>query len=74
MKIIEAQVKIPATAVVSSELKNVILWLLQKDPNTRPSIKDVLNEVRPSLQRIFCTQFSAQRAPSILPLAWFYVI
>jgi hypothetical protein len=48
MKIIEAQVKIPATAVVSSELKNVILWLLQKDPNTRPCIKDVLNEVRPS--------------------------
>jgi serine/threonine protein kinase len=57
MKIIETQVKIPATAVVSNELKNVILWLLQKDPNTRPSIKDVLNEVR-CCSFLSCTQLA----------------
>jgi serine/threonine protein kinase len=45
MKIIEAQVKIPTASPITTELRNMILWLLQKDPNTRPSIKDVLNEV-----------------------------
>lgn len=46
MKIIEAQVKIPAASPISTELRNLILWLLQKDPNTRPSVKEVLNEVQ----------------------------
>ena len=45
MKIIEAQVKIPSSTVISTEMRNVILWLLQKDPNARPSIKHILNEV-----------------------------
>lgn len=45
MKIIEAQVKFPASTVISTELRNLILWLLQKDPNLRPSVKDILNEV-----------------------------
>lgn len=45
MKIIEAQVKIPAGTIISIELRNLILWLLQKDPNLRPSVKDILNEV-----------------------------
>lgn len=47
LKIIEAKVKMPAgsAASVSLELRNLILWLLQKDPDTRPSAKDVLCEV-----------------------------
>lgn len=47
MKIIEAQVKIPSSTVISTEMRNTILWLLQKDPNARPSIRHILNEVRP---------------------------
>jgi serine/threonine protein kinase len=46
LKIIEAKVKMPAGVSVSLELRNLILWLLQKDPDTRPSAKDVLCEVR----------------------------
>lgn len=38
--------KMPTGASVSLELRNLILWLLQKDPDTRPSAKDVLCEVR----------------------------
>lgn len=47
LKIIDAQVKIPAgaQASVSLELRNLILWLLQKDPDSRPSARDVLCEV-----------------------------
>jgi hypothetical protein len=45
MKIIEGQVKIPPGTVISTEMRNIILWLLQKDPNARPSIKHILNEV-----------------------------
>jgi serine/threonine protein kinase len=47
LKIIEANVKCPPTSVMSAELRNVVMWLLQKDPNLRPSIKDMLNEVLP---------------------------
>ena len=43
MKIIEAQVKPPGNT--SADLRNTVLWLLQKDPNARASIKDILNEV-----------------------------
>lgn len=45
MKIIEAPVKRPPEANASPELANLIIWLLQKDPNDRPSIKDILNEL-----------------------------
>lgn len=51
MKIIEAQVKIPSNLQLSSDLRNLILWLLRKDPNARPSIKDILNEVSESNYR-----------------------
>lgn len=49
MKIIEAEVKPPSSSAVSMELRHLILWLLTKDPNLRPSIRDVLNEVRESV-------------------------
>ena len=45
LKIIEANVKVPQTCNISSDLRNVILSLLQKDANLRPSVKDLLNEV-----------------------------
>eukprot|EP01032_Pedospumella_encystans_P019017 gene19017-21633_t len=53
MKIIEAQVKIPSSTVISTEMRNTILWLLQKDPNARPSIRHILNEqsVREKLRK-----------------------
>jgi serine/threonine protein kinase len=58
MKIIEAQVKIPSNLQLSSDLRNLILWLLRKDPNARPSIKDILNEVsRQQPYGIHCVWF-----------------
>eukprot|EP01034_Spumella_vulgaris_P032682 gene32682-40331_t len=44
MKIIEAQVKPPSSSNISVELVNLIMWLLQKDPVNRPSIKQIVNE------------------------------
>lgn len=44
MKIIEAPVKPPPDTSASQPLVNLILWLLQKDPRLRPSIKDILRE------------------------------
>eukprot|EP01036_Dinobryon_divergens_P022734 gene22734-31020_t len=44
MKIIQSPVKPPPSTSVSAEMINLVLWLLQKDPNNRPSIKDLLNE------------------------------
>jgi serine/threonine protein kinase len=45
MKIIEAQVKPPSSSNISPELVALIMWLLQKDPINRPSIKQIVNEV-----------------------------
>lgn len=45
MKIIESPVKAPPASNASPILINLILWLLQKDPRLRPSIRDVLKEV-----------------------------
>jgi serine/threonine protein kinase len=44
MKIIQSPVKPPPSTSVSAEMINLVLWLLQKDPNNRPSIKDLLHE------------------------------
>ena len=45
MKIIESPVKPPPPTNASPVLTNLILWLLQKDPRLRPSIRDLLKEV-----------------------------
>lgn len=45
MKIIEAEVQPPSSPAISPALVRLIMWLLQKDPKRRPSIKEVLNEV-----------------------------
>lgn len=44
MKIIEAPVSPPPSSTTSPVLTNLILWLLQKDPRQRPSVKDLFNE------------------------------
>eukprot|EP01038_Epipyxis_sp_PR26KG_P011936 gene11936-15977_t len=44
LKIIEAQAKPPPSSNVSRELSGLVMWLLQKDPSDRPSIKEILNE------------------------------
>lgn len=52
MKIIESPIKPPPATNASPVLINLILWLLQKDPRLRPSIRDLLKEkeVRNRLQ------------------------
>jgi len=44
MKIMQSPVKPPPEATVSPQLCRLILWLLQKDPNKRPRIRDILSE------------------------------
>lgn len=44
MKIMQSPVKPPPEATVSPQLSRFILWLLQKDPNKRPRIRDILLE------------------------------
>lgn len=71
MKIIEGQVKIPSSTVISTEMRNVILWLLQKDPNARPSIKHILNEVnqmRPHPLMPHTEHFSPRSSPNFFLL------
>lgn len=78
MKIIEASVKLPPSTVISAELRHLILWLLQKDPNSRPSIKDILNEVRGFYKMIIvivyicCTVFIFISCIVCLPLYCIY--
>ncbi len=43
-KIIEGQFKPPSPSTTSPEMSNLILWLLQKDPKNRPTIKELLCE------------------------------
>ncbi len=43
-KIIEGHFKPPSPSTTSPEMSNLILWLLQKDPKNRPTIKDLLCE------------------------------
>jgi len=43
-KIIEGYFKPPSPSTTSPEMSNLILWLLQKDPKNRPTIKDLLCE------------------------------
>jgi hypothetical protein len=44
MKIVQAQMA-PIHDHVPEELRNLILWALQKDPKDRPKIKHILNDV-----------------------------
>ena len=44
MKIIQSPVKPPNPTSTSAELSKLIMWLLQKDPVNRPSIRDILSE------------------------------
>ena len=43
-KIIEGQFKPPPPGTTSPEMSNLVLWLLQKDPKNRPTIKELLCE------------------------------
>lgn len=45
--------QIPTDTLISTDLRNLILWLLQKDPNVRPSVKDILNEVSSTAKKEF---------------------
>jgi NIMA (never in mitosis gene a)-related kinase 1/4/5 len=45
MKIIQSPIRVPSQVHVSSSLAQLVMWLLQKDPAKRPSIKDLLREV-----------------------------
>jgi serine/threonine protein kinase len=45
MKIIDTPVKFPTNSDISPALSNLVLWLLQKDPDHRPCIRDILSEV-----------------------------
>ena len=44
MKIVQAQMS-PIADHVPPELRNLIIWALQKDPKDRPKIKHILNDV-----------------------------
>lgn len=44
MKVLQSPVILPNSQYYSDELIRLILWLLQKDPNNRPTIKEVLCE------------------------------
>lgn len=44
MKIVQAQMA-PILPHVPPELRELILWILQKDPKDRPKIKEILNDV-----------------------------
>lgn len=44
MKIIQAQVKPPNPSTTPSDLSRLIMWLLQKDPARRPTIRHLLCE------------------------------
>lgn len=44
MKIVQAQMA-PVQNHVHPELREVILWLLQKDPKSRPKVKEILCDV-----------------------------
>ncbi len=45
LKIIEAEpLPPPSLSMISNSLWNLSIWLLQKDPNKRPSVKDLLTE------------------------------
>jgi hypothetical protein len=53
MKIMGSKVEPPDPKLVSSELSALCLWLLNKDPEKRPTIKEILNEsvVRAELEK-----------------------
>jgi NIMA (never in mitosis gene a)-related kinase len=63
MKIVQAQMS-PIADHVPPELRNLIIWALQKDPKDRPKIKHILNDV--SIQA-FITLYSVVYT-SIRPL------
>eukprot|EP01035_Chromulina_nebulosa_P017946 gene17946-23572_t len=44
MKILQSPVTPPSSQSTSPELSKLIMWLLQKDPSKRPSIKEILTE------------------------------
>lgn len=44
MKIMQAQVVPPSRSAVSAELSALCLWLLRKDPEMRPTVRDILCE------------------------------
>ena len=49
MKIVQCQMA-PIQAHVHPELRELILWILQKDPKDRPKIKEILNDVCSAIQ------------------------
>jgi len=53
MKIMGSKVEPPDPKLVSSELSALCLWLLNKDPEKRPTIKEILNQsvVRAELEK-----------------------
>ena len=44
MKILQSPVILPTSKSASSDMIELISWLLQKDPNNRPTIKEILNQ------------------------------
>ena len=44
MKIVNSEIQPPPVDSVSTELRRLVTWLLQKDPNARPTVKEIMCE------------------------------
>lgn len=65
MKIIESPVEPPPVERVGPTLRTIIMWLLEKKPENRPSVRELLNEIK---VREKIQEYGLELPPEVLAL------